>query len=189
VGGVVVGEIRFHEKKTVFLDRDGVINEKPKEHDYVKTWDEFHFLRGAPEALVLFNRADYRVVIVSNQRGVARGIVMNEQIETIHEEMQKALMRHGATVDGIYVCPHEVGTCACRKPEIGLFLQAETDAPVDKEHSYMVGDSQGDITAGKRYGIKTVLINAGEWVDFGQDLTYATLFDAANAIIKEGIWE
>jgi histidinol-phosphate phosphatase family protein len=189
VGGVVAGEVMFHKKKTIFLDRDGVINKKPKEHDYVKAWDEFHFLPGVPEALKLFNHADYRVEIVSNQRGVARGIVTSEQIGIIHEEMQKALTRQGATVDRIYVCPHEVGTCTCRKPEIGLFLQAETDAPVDKERSYMVGDSQSDITAGKRYGIKTVLIHDDDQVDFGQDFTHATLLGAAKAIINEGVQE
>jgi histidinol-phosphate phosphatase family protein len=177
---------QIHEKKTVFLDRDGVINERPKEHDYVKAWDEFHFLSGAPEALSLFNRAGYRVVIVSNQRGVARGIMTSEQIEALHTEMREALAQQGATVDGIYVCPHEAGTCTCRKPEIGLFLQAEADAPVSKEHSYLIGDSPSDITAGVRYGIKTVLICDGDQVDFGQDFTYATLLDAAKAIINEG---
>jgi histidinol-phosphate phosphatase family protein len=169
--------------RTVFLDRDGVINEKPADHDYVKSWAAFHFLPKAPDAIRMLGDAGYRVVIVSNQRGIARGILTLEQVDALHGKMREALAAHGAAIDDIYVCPHKAGTCTCRKPGIGLFIQAESDAPVDKAHSYMIGDSGNDIAAGKKYGVKTILIADDDRTDFGQDLCYHTLYDAAVAIV------
>jgi histidinol-phosphate phosphatase family protein len=177
-------------RKTIFLDRDGVINEKSAEHDYTKTWEEFRFLPRVPDAIAMFNEAGFRVVIITNQRGVARGILTIDQVEAIHGNMRAALARSGASVDGIYVCPHEVGTCTCRKPEIGLFRRAEADEPVDKARSYMIGDSESDIAAGKRYGIRTILIVEDDRIaeddrsGFDQDFRSPTLYDAAQAITE-----
>ena len=105
-----------------------------------------------------------------------------DDVYDIHRHMQEALKRAGAHVDDIYVCPHEEGTCQCRKPDIGLFLQAEQDFPIDKSHSYMVGDSESDIIAGKRYGVKTIAVNK----DFlGADFRCKSLKEAADKILEE----
>lgn len=142
--------------KTVFLDRDGVINEKAPEHDYIKTWPEFCFLQGVPEAIRRLNEAGYLVLVVTNQRGVAREMMTLSDVDELHRRMCHALKQMGVVIDGIYVCPHDIGQCHCRKPDIGLFLQAGHDFAVDKARSWMVGDSDSDVEAGRRYGVKTI---------------------------------
>lgn len=103
------------------------------------------------------NDAGYLILVVTNQRGVARGMMSKAQVEDVHGFMQKELKKHDAHVDGIYVCPHDVGECHCRKPDIGLYLQAERDFPIDKSSSWMVGDSLTDVEAGERYGVRSLL--------------------------------
>lgn len=142
--------------KAVFLDRDGLINRQASEHNYIKTWSEFQFLPGVSGAIGRLNRAGYLVLIVTNQRGVARGMMTMEDVDRIHERMCQELSGSGAYVDGIYVCPHETGVCTCRKPDIGLFIQAEREFEIDKEQSWMVGDSDSDVEAGRRYGVRTI---------------------------------
>lgn len=142
--------------KAVFLDRDGIINRQAPAHDYIKSWKEFCFLPGVPEAIRRLNEAGYLVLIVTNQRGVARGMMTMDDVKNIHEKMCQELAKAGAHVEGIYVCPHENGTCTCRKPEIGLFLQAEQEFDIDKSQSWMVGDSYSDVEAGQRYGVRTI---------------------------------
>lgn len=144
--------------KTIFLDRDGVINLKALEGEYIKSWKEFHFLRGVIDAIRLLNDNNYRVIIITNQRGIARHLMTMQDLHVIHSSMEEVLQRHGAHIDGIYVCPHEKGTCHCRKPDIGLFLQAEQDFPIDKSRSWMIGDSKSDIEAGRNYGIRTIAV-------------------------------
>ena len=142
--------------KAVFLDRDGVINERAAPHQYITRWEDFRFLPGVPRAIRALNEAGYLVLIATNQRGVARGMTTMEAVDDIHRRMGEALAEAGAHVDGIYVCPHDYGQCTCRKPEIGLFLQAERDFPIDGEASWMVGDSDTDVEAGRRYGVRTI---------------------------------
>ena len=168
-----------HNNKVIFLDRDGVINRCPPPHQYVTRWQDFCFLSGVPEAIRLFNMFDYRVVIITNQRGIARGILTMKQLEKIHNIMRHVLEHHKAFVDEIFVCPHENGVCSCRKPGTGLFLCAEKMFAVDKPSSWMIGGSQSGILAGRRYGIKTILIGQG---DFGQDISCRNLLDAARFI-------
>lgn len=146
-------------EKVIFLDRDGVINEKAAPHQYISRWEEFRFLPGVPEAIYSLNEAGYKLVIVSNQRGIARGMMTMEQLNELHENMCAALEKQGAHIDAIYVCPHNEGECTCRKPDIGLFLQAEQQFCVDKAQSFMIGDSASDIEAGERYGVRTILVN------------------------------
>lgn len=144
-------------RKTVFLDRDGLLNKKARPHEYVTTWGDFEFLPGVPGAIRTLNMAGYQAVVVTNQRGIARGLAAAEDVDGLHDRMRAELEKQGARIDGIYVCPHEEGACACRKPQIGLFLMAEKDFGIDKEASWMVGDSDSDVEAGRRYGIKTIL--------------------------------
>ena len=114
------------------------------------------------EAIRALNEAGYKTVIVSNQRCVARGMMTLRQVDELHAKMCAELARQGAQIDAIYVCPHGEGECHCRKPEIGLFLQAEEAFAVDKAQSWMIGDSASDIRAGERYGVRTVLVNSEE---------------------------
>ncbi len=142
--------------RAVFLDRDGLINVKAAPHDYVKHRSEFILLPGVPGAVRELNEAGFLVLVVTNQRGIARGLVSSLEVEDIHNYMREELARHGAHVDGVYVCPHEDGCCRCRKPEIGLFLSAEQEYEIDRLHSWTVGDSPSDIEAGRRYGSRTI---------------------------------
>ncbi len=111
----------------MFLDRDGVLNEKMPEGRYVESWSDFHLLPGVAEAIGRLNRAGLRVVVVSNQRGIALGRYLAADVEAIHSSLQDLLKAHGAHVDGFYFCPHDKGQCNCRKPLPGLFQQAAAD--------------------------------------------------------------
>lgn len=154
--------MRANKIKTVFLDRDGVINRKPPEGDYVKYWEKFEFLPGAPEALRLLKEAGLRLIIVTNQRGIARGLMTERDLEEIHRRMQAELLRFRASVDAIYYCPHEEGTCDCRKPRDGLFRQAQRDFPdIDFARSAVIGDPLADMEVGTRLGCLTILIADG----------------------------
>ncbi|HTA80300.1 MAG TPA: HAD family hydrolase [Terracidiphilus sp.] len=145
--------------RTVFLDRDGVVNEKMPEGRYVTSWSEFRLLAGVPEALARLNRAGVRVIVVSNQRGVALGLYAAADVEAIHAELQKTLQAYGARVDAFYFCPHDKRQCDCRKPLPGMFEQARRDFPdIAAPSSVMVGDSLSDIEFGRRLGMRTVFI-------------------------------
>ena len=146
--------------KCVFLDRDGVINKKAPEGDYIKNWGEFRFLPGVKEAIRKLNRAGFLVVIITNQRGVAKGMMTEEDLKDIHTKMIEELKKNGAKIDGIYYCPHdEKDNCNCRKPNIGMFLKAKKDFNIEINESWLIGDSNSDIIAGEKAGCKTILIN------------------------------
>ena len=130
------------------------------EGSYVASWDEFHLLPGVPEAIGRLNRAGLRVVVVSNQRGIARGLCTAADVDAIHSAFQSELKAKGAHVDGFYVCPHGNGECNCRKPLPGLFDQAVKDFPaIAAANSAMIGDSLSDIEFGRRLGMLTVFID------------------------------
>ena len=112
-----------------FLDRDGVINRKATNGTYVTSWSDFVFLPGVANALKALRRLGMRLIVVTNQRGVALGAMSADELATIHDRMSAALSDAGAPLDAVFVCPHEKGTCVCRKPEIGLFLQARDRFP------------------------------------------------------------
>src|SRR5215831_20903126 len=108
-------------KRAVFLDRDGVINRKVAEGAYVTRWEEFQFLPGVAQAISLLNRAGWSVIVISNQRCVAKGLLSIETLEAIHQRMREELLVGGAKLDGIYYCPHEKEeSCDCRKPAPGM---------------------------------------------------------------------
>lgn len=145
------------KRKAVFLDRDGLLNRQAAPHHYIHRREDFIFLPGVPGAVRRLNEAGYLVIVVTNQRGVARGMLTMAEVEDVHAYMRDELRKWNAHIDGIYICPHEVGECRCRKPDIGLFLMAERDFPIDKEKSWMVGDSGTDVEAGMRYGVRTLM--------------------------------
>jgi D-glycero-D-manno-heptose 1,7-bisphosphate phosphatase len=156
----------------VFLDRDGVLNRKMREGAYVSDWAQFEWLPGAVEAVARMNRANLTVILVTNQRGIALGRTTAEQVERIHDNIQSHLARHGARLDAIYYCPHDIGECHCRKPDVGLFEQAMKDFPlINADNSVVIGDSLSDIQAGQRLGMKTIFIR-GE-VDRQKSGSYA----------------
>ncbi|MBR6676349.1 MAG: HAD family hydrolase [Clostridia bacterium] len=143
--------------KVAFLDRDGIINKKAPEHQYITRPEDFIFLDNVPRAIKLLNDNGYLVIIITNQRGIARGLMTMDDLTAVHHSMCERLKKSGAHIDNIYVCPHNNGECNCRKPDIGLFLKAESDYTIDKSQSFMIGDSESDIVAGQRYGIRSIL--------------------------------
>lgn len=149
----------LNPKKVVFLDRDGVINQRPPKADYVKSWDEFKFLPGSIKAIKFLNDKRYKIFIISNQSGIARGVLTIKDLESIHKNMTKALKSKGASIDGIYYCPHNWDEgCRCRKPKPGLLYQASKDHYIDLTKSILIGDDERDIAAGEAAGCKTFLV-------------------------------
>lgn len=151
----------FSNVKFVFLDRDGVINRKAPDGEYVTSWKDVLILPGAERAIALLNHASHKVIVVTNQRGIALGRLSELDLASIHENLQNHLKGFGAHIDSIYFCPHDLGQCNCRKPAPGLFELAFRDFPESSpDNSVMIGDSDSDILAGMNIGMKTILIKA-----------------------------
>jgi len=143
----------------VFLDRDGVINRKPAEGRYVTSWEEMELLPGVVESIALLNQAGFCVIVITNQRCVAKGLITAADLEEMHRQMSEALARSGATVEGVYYCPHDLTPpCQCRKPAPGMLFDAARSRGIDLRSSWMIGDSDIDVEAGRRAGCKTVLL-------------------------------
>jgi D-glycero-D-manno-heptose 1,7-bisphosphate phosphatase len=142
-----------------FLDRDGTINHPAAPGEYIESWDQFRFLPRAPEAIALLRGAGFRIVVVTNQRGIALGRMSEADLEDIHRRMLAELEGAHAFVDAVYHCPHGHGECDCRKPQPGMLLRASRELPgVDLERSVMIGDSESDMEAGRRAGCRCVRI-------------------------------
>jgi D-glycero-D-manno-heptose 1,7-bisphosphate phosphatase len=167
--------IDFTNLKYVFLDRDGVLNRKAPPAQYITRPEELVILPGIEEAVAALNRAGRKVIVVTNQRGIALGLYSHDDLNRIHDKLRAQLAAHGGHLDAIYVCPHEAGQCNCRKPLTGLFERAYRDFPdATPESSVMVGDSLRDIEAGLRAGMATVLIT-GESTNSADDLRARSL--------------
>jgi D-glycero-D-manno-heptose 1,7-bisphosphate phosphatase len=152
---------------TAFLDRDGTINRPPPAGDYVRAPEGMRLIPGASDAVRRLNEAGWRTVIVTNQRGIARGLMSEGDLERVHERLIELLSEGGATIDRIYHCPHEEGSCACRKPRTGLLQRARDDDPeITFERAVLIGDSQSDVDAGRSAGIRTVSIGSAAGADF-----------------------
>lgn len=152
-------KINITPEWTLFLDRDGVINER-KVDDYIKDWSEFRFLPGVLEALGIFTELFGRIFIVTNQAGIEKGIMTHQDLENIHHSMMEYIRYHGGRVDEIYYCPYKPDLDPlCRKPNPGMALQAQKDYPeIRFDKSIMVGDSASDIAFGNNLGMKTILV-------------------------------
>jgi D-glycero-D-manno-heptose 1,7-bisphosphate phosphatase len=171
--------------KAVFLDRDGVINRKPVEGEYITRWEEIQFLPGVVEAIGRLNRSKFRVIVVSNQRCVAKGLVTAVELEGMHRRMCEQLAAAGATIDGVYYCPHEKWpACSCRKPAPGMLLEAARTYQLDLAASWMIGDSAVDIEAGKNAGCKTARLLGSDMVDGKADLVAFSLGEVADKILR-----
>lgn len=172
-------------RPAVFLDRDGVLHERAAEHEYVRGVDELRLLPGIGEAAASLARAGYVLVVVSNQRGVARGLVEPAALVEIEERIQAALEAEGTHVAGFYYCTHDLDAhCDCRKPAPGLILRAAREHGINLGASALVGDDESDVQAGRAAGVMTVRIGA----DIGgseADLVAADLPAAAAAILGQ----
>jgi D-glycero-D-manno-heptose 1,7-bisphosphate phosphatase len=147
--------------RTAFLDRDGTINASPPEGQYVTSPGEVRLLPGAGEAIRILNEYPARVVVVTNQRGIALGKMTESDLAAVNEHLKAELARFSARLDGVIHCPHQVGECDCRKPATGMFERAAREIDgVAIEAGAMVGDSAIDIEAGRRLQLTTVRIGA-----------------------------
>ena len=187
-------------EKVIFLDRDGTLN---VEVNYLHRKEDLVLLPGVPEALKAFKDQGYKLVVITNQAGVARGYYTEEDVKELHRYMNELLAGQGAGIDAFYYCPHHpehgIGKykipCHCRKPETGMFEMAEQDVEVDKASSWMIGDKLIDIEAGRNYGVRTVLVGTGYGAgvhdeqkkkgDFPYDLYADDLLEAYDEINRE----
>jgi D-glycero-D-manno-heptose 1,7-bisphosphate phosphatase len=142
--------------RAAFLDRDGTLN---VDHGYVHRHEDWQWMPGALESLAALNRMGLKVVVVSNQSGVARGYFKEDAVRRLHDWVAKDAAAHGARIDAFYYCPHLDG-CDCRKPSPGMLLRAAHDMSIDLAGSYMVGDSPRDAEAGVAAGTTAILLGA-----------------------------
>jgi D-glycero-D-manno-heptose 1,7-bisphosphate phosphatase len=173
-------------KKAAFLDRDGVINRKAPEGQYVTRWEEMEFLPGACEAIRCLNDAGFLVVVVSNQRCVAKGLITTEDLESMHARMRREFQTAGATIDAVYYCPHDnQPPCACRKPQPGMLLSAARTHNIQLAASWMIGDSEHDVQAGRSAGCNTAHVVGDEKLaDGSADVIATSLLDAVQKILQ-----
>jgi len=144
--------------KAIFLDRDGVINVERGEY----TWllEDFKLNEGLVEALKIFREKKYDLIVISNQGGIAKGIYKKEETEYLHLHLMRVLNNHGIELAEIYYCPHhpDFGKCICRKPDSLLLEKAIARFNMDASASYFIGDSERDVEAGKKAGVKTIKV-------------------------------
>lgn len=147
------------KRRFVILDRDGtVILDK----DHLTKVSEVELIPGAAKAIKKFNELGLGIIIVTNQTVVGNRHITLKDLELIHKRILKLLLEEGATIDGIYFCPHKVGdNCLCRKPNVGLIKQAAKDYNFDPKLSFVIGDNRGDIQLGKNIGATTILVRTG----------------------------
>lgn len=189
--GVVQAKNLRSKQRAIFLDRDGTLN---KYVGFLRNTDEFELISGAAEAVKLINASGCLAIVATNQPVIARGEVTFDELAEIHNKMETLLGHEGAYLDGIYFCPHhphkgyegEVPElkieCECRKPKAGMLLKAAEDFNIDLSQSWMIGDGENDILAGKAAGCRTALIGNES---FGQDVTAETLTEAVKLILKQ----
>jgi len=162
--------------RLIVLDRDGVINEDSE--TYIKTPDEWQPLAGSLEAIAGLKKAGFRVVVVSNQSGIGRGLLTVASLEAINRKMMEAVTVAGGELAGIYCCPHmPVDNCDCRKPRPGLLLQVAEDFGISLNNIPVIGDKASDLEMARRVGARPLLVLTG----YGQE-TVASLVDESAEI-------
>ena len=194
--GTVQAKNLKNKQRAIFLDRDGTIN---RYVGFLRKEEEFELIDGVAEAVKQINLSGYLAIVVTNQPVIARGEVTYSQLENIHSKMETLLGMEGAYLDGIYFCPHHPHSgyegevkelkidCDCRKPKPGMLLKAAEDFNIDLSQSYMVGDGENDIKAGKAAGCKNILINnkdSGHEKAFGQLDTVDSVTEFVKKYIK-----
>jgi len=150
--------------KTIFLDRDGVIN---KEVGYLYKVEDFHFINGVFEACQYFNQLGYQIIIVTNQSGISRGYYTEIDFQIINHWMLSEFKKNSINILEVFHCPHlPESTCNCRKPKPGMLIKAQNKYNINMEKSWMIGDSERDIIAANAAGIKnTILVKSGHKIN------------------------
>lgn len=148
--------------RTVFLDRDGTINVKRPEGEYVTSPTDLVLLPGAAQAVASLNAAGVRTVLVTNQSWLSRATGNPESYAAVHTRLTQLLAAEGARLDAAYHCPHAPATCDCRKPKPGLLRRAARELGVELDQSVIIGDRDSDIMAGRAAGTLTILVRTGE---------------------------
>lgn len=168
----------------VFLDRDGTM--APDVH-YCCRPEDFNLFPDVAKAIKLLNQRGFKVIVITNQSGIARGYFSEETLVKIHEKMKRELAKEGAYVDAIYYCPHHPDdNCDCRKPKPKLVFQAARDFEIDLTQSFVVGDMQLDVEFGKAANCKTILIGEGMALDekTNPDAIASDLSEAVQLILR-----
>ncbi len=144
--------------KAIFLDRDGIINMERGEYTY--RMEDFVFVEGLVKALKKFIKHDYKLIVVSNQSGISKGVYSFEEVEKLHAHIQRYMRMNGIEIDEIYYCPHhpDTGLCICRKPDSLLIEKAIARFNIDPSLSYFIGDRQRDIDAAAKVNVKGFLL-------------------------------
>ena len=147
------------QKKYLFLDRDGVINKRIL-GGYITKWEDFEFLPGVLEALIEFNKYFDRIIIITNQQGIGKGLMSEDDVKLIHQKLSQTVFSQGGNIDAIYHCPMlKAEDNNCRKPGIKMALKAQTDFPeIDFSQSLMIGDTASDMAFGKNTGMSRILL-------------------------------
>jgi D-glycero-D-manno-heptose 1,7-bisphosphate phosphatase len=148
--------------QTIFLDRDGVINRNRPRGDYVKSWEEFQFLPGARDAIARLTKAGFRLLVVTNQACVGKGIVSWATVQEIHARMVQEIARVGGQIEAVLCCPHLVDAgCDCRKPAPGLLRRAHEEYRVDLRQAILIGDSVKDVQTAAAVGMPAIMVLSG----------------------------
>jgi D-glycero-D-manno-heptose 1,7-bisphosphate phosphatase len=153
-----------NRQKTVFLDRDGVIN---KEVGYLHKSKDFEFIDGIFKACQFFQKLDYKLIVITNQSGIARGYYQEEDFHVLTEWMLAQFEQQGVNILDVFFCPHgPESTCECRKPQPGMLLDARNKYNIDMKNSWMIGDKEADVGAANAAGVNnTILVKSGHKID------------------------
>jgi D-glycero-D-manno-heptose 1,7-bisphosphate phosphatase len=173
------------KRPAVFLDRDGTLNVKPPRHCYVRSAAQFFWMPGAQVGAAMLARAGYVLTVVSNQRGVAGGLVDDAILKAIEVRVQDGLTSYGCRIEAFRYCPHDVHDhCWCRKPRPGLILELAKDLDLDLSRSWMIGDSKSDVLAGAAAGCRTILL-ADTPRDVPADVVVPSILEAGRFLAKK----
>lgn len=172
--------------KAVFLDRDGVINEvKTDRVRFVNRSDHFYFLEGVLDATKILSEAGFLLFVVTNQGGVGLGYLSHDELDSIHHYMLDEIKKAGGSIQEVSSCTHKpLSGCACRKPEAGMILELTEKYDIDLRQSYMIGDREADIEAGRKAGCSTILVSDSLSPSFGADYIFPDLLNAAEFIVE-----
>jgi len=169
---------------TLFLDRDGVIN-KEKFEDYVYNYDEFIFYEGVPEALKIATERFGRLLVATNQRGVGRGLMSEEDLDIIHRRMMDDLKTAGASIAKVYYCISLDNASPCRKPNPGMAAEAKADFPdIDFSKSIMIGNNISDMEFGRNAGMHTIFLTTTHPDHAGHKASIDLVFDSLYSFAK-----
>jgi len=172
----------------IILDRDGVINKDSA--DYIRSPKEWHAITGSLEAITKLNKTGYKVVIISNQSGIARGYFTEKTLKLMHDKMIHKLTKLGGSIDHIYYCPHHPNeNCECRKPKPKMLFEALHKFHVEPKNALMIGDSWTDAQLAKNAGCDFVLVKTGKgektYTEHQKDLIHTPVFDDLATLVDK----